>query len=118
MSNEAHERAFSVPIGDPGSDRCCEWRWPAGEAVWNQSSKEGCSTYNDGPLTEEGRTALLSYFKLESRAEELTLERVRVLSPRELHELAVEVARTSGENEVPIPVSDRIGDRIPATRAA
>ena len=104
-------------MDERGNECACDWRWKTG-ATWAMSSREqGDAWYEDGPLTEEGRTEVLKHFGLEPIAGALPLANVCEMAPCDL--LA---ARRTLEQEQSLPrlepVSDRGGGHVPAELAA
>lgn len=111
----AQKVPYSVPIGAPGSSYTVEWRWPDPKAaVWLMAEKDGCSWFSAGPLTEEGRSAILEEFGLESMADRLPLSVLARRAPNELELMSCDI----GEGGQKVHRSDRIGDHIEALFAA
>lgn len=109
-------RQYSVDfVNGMGVKRSCDWRWPEDLPVWNMASREEAETrwYPDGPLTEEGRRALLKEFNLENIAAQLPLETISRMSPSAL--LAKHRELEEADHGLPQihPVSYRIGGHIP-----
>ncbi len=115
MPARARKAAYSVPIGEPGSSRTVEWRWPDGKPVWTLAEKDGVAWVSLGCLTSEGRMAILSHFQLEERENEFPLEKLASLCPRALEREFRKSPRARQKNWP--HHSDRIGAHIPATLA-
>ncbi len=115
MPARAQEAIYSVPIGEPGSTRTVEWRWPDGKPVWILAEKDGVAWVSLGCLTDEGRNAILSHFQLEDREADFPLERLSTLCPRDLERefRKSPLARQNNWSHQ----SDRIGAHIPASLA-
>ncbi len=110
----AQKVSFTVSIGDQGSSYSVEWRWPDRRtAVWLMAEKDGCCWLSGGPLTEEGRSAILERFRLESIADQLPLAVLARRAPKEL-----ELMHFSLHGNDLVHLSDRIGDHIEARFAA
>lgn len=113
QSLPATERSYSVPVGYPGAPITAEWRWPDKQnAIWVMAEREGVSWTKSGPLTEEGRQALLEHFDLEDCADELPLERIQKMSPHVLDKKSQK--SRSGKSRNWVHQSDRIGDHVAA----
>ncbi len=114
MTRRAQKVSFTVSIGEPGSSCSVEWRWPdINTAVWLMAEKDGCCWLSGGPLTEEGRGAILKRFRLESVADQLPLAVLARRAPKEL-----ELVHFSLHGKDLVHFSDRIGDHIEAQLAA
>lgn len=114
MTRRAQKVSYTVSIGEPGSSRSVEWRWPdINTAEWQMAEKDGLAWISGGCLTEEGRSAILRRFCLESVADQLPLAVLARRAPKELERKHFSLHGTDL-----VHLSDRIGDHIEAQLAA
>ena len=104
-------------MDERGNECACDWRWKTG-ATWAMSSREqGGAWYENGPLTEEGRTEVLKHFGLEPIADKFPLAEISQMAPCDLLAARRTLEQERGFPRID-PESDRGGGHILAELAA